>query len=495
MLAFLKNVFYFLINFVCLFSFYLFLVFFFITILNVLVKLFLVVIFLIFSIFLSFFTMDILHSWNMYLDLLLTFEIDFLQTFLFYAKMSVVFLIDLLHFLKYFLIEFFNIKNFFGIFYHFYQLINELVYEAVYMFAEQTEDHNMVAEANWMPQYLLGDSLEFSLRANKIFNLFSFSDIVNEKIFIYRRVGVLNSRFWLFRSYTYIHHASENRFRRQTGTLVEPSRWLLDFRDFRVSDYIDPWHLFSNKEVFRHGLFFRKKQYIAVEMMHNYHSIMESVQPLYTERSYSDHQASTFLFFEYFLLFSVYAVLLNVIDEHLQGDLMGLDDEEDVPDHGYQDYESHPFYRSELSENAESKMFANYTFDIGDYTTDDDMSWDFVLAQPLTPRAHVRSDLDDFELVKEMNLLLNEFRSFSFSYPIYKLIYKLSFYSFLDFFLFTDSGKGFKIIFKFFLYIPIGLIIVSIKMFILLIDHFINLPKFFKVVFVFLAFIFFIIYF
>lgn len=473
--------------------FYLFSIFFFFGFFVFFTKIFILLFFLVLNFLLSFVTFDLFASWYTYLDLWFNVDFSFLPFLLAWLKVVIVFLFDMLCFLKHFLFNFFNLKNFLAVGFHFFQLVNEIFYEALYMFIEQTEDHNMVAESNWMPQYLLGDSLEISLRLNKIFNLFSFSDITYEKIFIYRRVGILNSRFWLFRSYTYVHHQSENRFRRQTGTFVEPSRWLLDFRDFRVSDYLDPWHFFSNKEIFRKGLFLRKKQYIAVELMHNYHSIMESVQPQHIERSYFNYYSSTFLFFEYFILFSFYTILLNFLDEHLQIDLMGLDEEEGIPDVGNLDYDTHPYYRFEVSENLESQLFSNYVMDINDYVTDDDLSWDFILAQPHTQRTYLRSDFDEFELMKEMNLLLNEFRGFSFLYPIYKLLYKLSFLRFMDFFLLTDSAKGFRILFKVFLYVPIGLMIIFFRFLILFIDTFITSSKFFKFfIFLLICFIYFI---
>lgn len=495
MIFILKNFIVCFLNLFLFFFFYFLSIFFFISFFFFFYKILVLLFFLFFNIIVSLLVFDVFTSWYVYLELWFKIDFNIALVLVSWLKLTLIFFFDIFGFLKYFFPFFFDLKNFVGIFFHFFQLLNELLYEAVYMFIEQTEDHNMVAESNWMPQYLLGDSLEMSLRLNKIFNLFSFSDIFYEKIFVYRRVGILNSRFWLFRSYTYVHHLSENRFRRQTGTFVEPSRWLLDFRDFRISDYLDPWHFFSNKEIFRKGLFIRKKQYIAVELMHNYHSIMESVQPQHIERAYFNYHASTFLFIEYFLLFTFYTILLNLVDEHLQTDLMGLDEEEGVPDIGNLDHDVHPYYRFELSENIESQLFSNYVMDVNDYVTDENLSWDFILAQPNTVRFHQRSDFDEFELVKEMNFLLNEFRGFSFLYPIYKLIYKLSFLKFMDFFLFTDSGRGFRILFKLLIYIPVGCIIVILKSLILCIDSLIGSSRFFKFLVFFLILSIYLIYF
>lgn len=475
------------------FFIYLFLFFIFAFFFVFIVKVILLLVFLFLSIILSFFIFDAWNPLYVYLELLSNTNIDFFTVFSEFLKVFIVFSFDFFCFLKNFFSEFFNFKNFLGIFFQIYQLSNELFYEAIYMFVEQTEEHIMFAEANWMPQYLLGDSLEFSLRINKIFNLFSFSDVFSEKIFVYKRVGILNSRFWLFRSYTYSHQR-DLRTKAIIGTFVEPTRWLLDFRDFDISNYLDPWHIFSNKEIFRRGLFFRKKQYISVELMHNYHSIMESEQRVHYERSYFDSHASTFLFFEYFVIFVILSVFFSVIDEHLQLDLTDFENEE-VPDVGYIEDVSHPYYNIGIEENIESTLFAGYTLDVDDYVTDDDLSWDFVLAQPMTSRMHVPSSFDEFELMKELNMLLNEFRTFSFLYPVYKLVYKLSLYRFLDLFFFTDSGKAFKILFKLILYFPIGFIIFFFKIFILFFDQFLKLSNFLKLV-VFISFVLlFIIYF
>lgn len=489
----IKNLFFFFLNTSLSVFFYFFVFFIFSFVFVFLIKSILLLVFLFLSVILSFFIFDVLNPLHVYLELLSGTNNNFFSLFLEFLKVFIVFVFDFFSFLKNFFFDFFNFKNFLGIFFQVYQLLNELFYEAIYMFVEQTEEHIMLAEANWMPQYLLGDSLEFSLRINKIFNLFSFSDIFNEKIFVYKRVGILNSRFWLFRSYTYMHQR-DLRTKAIFGTFVEPTRWLLDFRDFDISNYLDPWHVFSNKEIFRRGLFFRKKQYISVELMHNYHSIMESDQRVHYERSYFDSHASTFLFFEYFVIFVILSIFFAVIDEHLQLELTDFENEE-VPDVGYIEDVSHPYYNIGIDENIESTLFSGYTLDVDDYVTDDDLSWDFVLAQPMTSRMHVPSNFDEFELMKELNMLLNEFRTFSFLYPVYKLVYKLSLYRFLDLFFFTDSGKAFKILFKLILYFPIGFLIFLFKIFILFFDQFFKFSNFFKIV-IFLALILiFIIYF
>jgi hypothetical protein len=458
------------------------------------VKAILLLILLFLSTILSLFIFDAWSPAYVYLELLSNVNISFFELAIRFFKIVIIFFFDLFSFLKFFFINFFNFKNFLGAFFQFYQLLNELFYESIYMFVEQTEEHIMVEEANWMPQYLLGDSLEFSLRINKIFNLFSLSDILNEKIFVYRRVGILNSRFWLFRSYTYMHQ-TEFRVLTDIGTFVEPTRWFLNFRDFELSHYLDPWHVFSNKEIFRQGLPFRKKQYISVELMHNYHSIMESDQYTHYERSYFDYHASTFLFFEYFVIFAVLSIFLSMVDEHLQLDLMSDFEDEEVPDVGYIEDVSHPYYHIGVDENVESAMFSEYTLDVDDYVTDDDLSWDFVLAQPMTNRMHVPSDFDEFELMKELNMLLNEFRTFSFLFPIYKLVYKLSLYRFFDLFLFTDSGKALKIVFKLVLYLPIGFLILSFKILIIFFDQVLKLSFFLKTIIFILIILVFIVYF
>lgn len=358
--------------------------------------------------------------------------------------------------------------------------------------AEKTSSHKY----NWMPKYVLGDSLEYSLKLNKILGLFTLNDVFQEKIFVYRRVGILHSRFWLFRSFVYQPYPknAEEKFRRRVGDFIEPGRWLLDLRDFNISDYLDPWHAFLNKEVFGYNRFpllkKKKSEYISVQLMHNYYAIMESGEQYKTQRVYFNYMVTTYAWYEYIGVFLLLTYLFNLIDEHLQLDLLFLEQEDEgEPDQGYHDFTRHPYYVGMVDDNLESKFFENYVLDVEDYITDDDLSWDYILAQPKTPRMHDTSDLDDFELKREMNMLLNEFRSFSIFYPIYRLLNKLSLYNFSDFFSFNNSGKCFSILFSLFLYLPIALFISVIKILVKLFDWFRFLNLFFQILLCFVVFL------
>jgi len=404
-----------------------------------------------------------------------------------FLRVLLVFFIDLLFFLYYFFLHFFDLNNFLGLFFHFGHTINELFYEAVVSFVEQTED-NTIFHDTWRPRYLFGSTLEQTTRIRNVVNIFNFSDVFYEKIFIYRRVGILNSRFWLFTAYTQ-ERAMFEEFNfddtlqnNEVGRLVEPSRWLLDFRDFRVSDYLDPWHFFSNEDVLRRSRLPRK-EYVSVQLVHNYYSIMESNNPVPTHRVYYDYFSSTFFFYELVLIFLFYYNFLFVVfDAHLQSDLLGAKSEEDeeIEEGSFDDME-HPYQMNTyLPEDLDAKLDTLYPDEMFDYLDDDDFSWDAVLAQPATPRFHVPVNLSDFERIKEFNSLFDEFRTFSFLYPIYRLLYRISSYRFIDIFLFTDSGRCFKIIFYLILYLPIGFIIVSVKCFICVFDFMILLPGFLK---------------
>jgi len=407
--------------------------------------------------------------------------------YLFFLKSVFVFFFDFFHFFVYFILLIFDLKNFIGIFFQFYHFLNYIIYETFFVAFDQVMEKTVVEKYNWMPKYVLGDSLEYSLQLNKIVNLFNFGDILKEKIFVYRRVGILHSRFWLFRSFVYqpSNNNADERFRRYIGDLVEPSRWLLDFRDFSISDYLDPWHYFLNREVFGATripfLKKRKSEYVSVQLMHNYYSIMESGEIEKTQRVYFNYLASTYVWYEYIILFLLFSYLFNLIEEHLQLDLLFLEQEEGIPDQGYEEFSSSSHYVGVMDDNLDSKFFENYVMDVEDYVTDDDLSWDFILAQPQTPRIHEVPDLDNFELTKELNLLLNEFRSFSVLYPFYRLMHRLSSYNFADFFSFRNSGKCFKLVFCFFLYLPIGFIISFFKLFIHFFDWLLSLKFFFKI--------------
>lgn len=470
-------------NFLFFAIFYFFFIIIFIVFFLFFFKIVFLLFFFLFNIIAVFFLADNYTFLILYLDFLEMFEN---AKYLFILKSFFVFLFDFFHFLFHFMLAFFDFKNFIGIFFQFYYFLNYLTYETFIVAFDQVMEKTVVEKYNWMPKYVLGDSLEYSLQLNKIVGLFSFNDILREKIFVYRRVGILHSRFWLFRSFVYqpSNNNADERFRRYVGDLVEPSRWLLDFRDFSISDYLDPWHYFLNREVF--GLtripFFKKKknEYVSVQLMHNYYSIMESGEIEKTQRVYFNYLSSTYVWYEYIVLFLLFSYLFNLVEEHLQLDLLFLEQEEGVPDQGYQEFSNHPHYVGAIDDNLESKFFENYVMDIEDYVTDDDLSWDFILAQPQTPRIHDVPNLDDFELKKEMNLLLNEFRSFSVLYPFYRLMNKLSFYNFSDFFSFNNSGKCFKLIFCCLLYLPIGFLILFFKSLIQFMDWVFSLKFFFK---------------
>lgn len=411
-----------------------------------------------------------------------------LQDYLFQLfRIVVVFVIDLISFVYYFFLHFFNINNFIGLAFHFLHTVNELFYEAVIAFIEQTED-NTIFHDTWRPRYLFGSTFEQMTRVRNIVNIFSLSDIFREKIFLYRRVGVLNSRFWMFTAFTQERALLEEFSLEDTlqqsevGRLVEPSRWLLDFRDFRVSDYLDPWHFFSNEDSLRRSRLPRK-EYVSVQLVHNYYSIMESNNLTPTQRVYYDYFSSTFFFYELVLIFLFYYNFLFVVfDLHLQEELTGSKAEEDdtVEEGSFEDMEHPYFMHTKLPEDLDAKLGTLYTDELLDYVDDDDLSWDALLAQPFTFRYHLPVNISDFERIKEFNLLLDEFRTFSFLYPIYRLVYKMTTYRFVDLFLFTDSGRCFKLVFYLVLYLPIGLLIVVLKCFIRFFDLISSLSGFLK---------------
>lgn len=413
-----------------------------------------------------------------------------------FLKLVFVFIFDLFSFLKYVVFNVLDLKNFIGIFFIFFQFLNELVYEAIFQFLTDTEDHVMLSDLNWMPRYIFGDMLERTLRLNKILNLFSFSDLVYEKSFVYKRVGVVNSRFWLFRHITFVKK-TDHRFRRILGNFVEPDRWLLDFRDFRFSDYFDPWRFFSDESIFRNSkdvfisLDSRKNtNYISVKLLHNYYSVMETKRERPAERVYPDYYVSSSFVYESTLIFFVYAYLFVTLEPHLQLELLEIEaDDPELIDKGEVDLKLNPYLEYwNMSDSVESNFFSMYPVDIHEYTDDDDLSWDFLLAQPHTLQYHNVSDLEEFETCKEQTSLFDEFRSFSVSYPFYRLALKMSTYRLMDFLLFTDSGRCFKIIFKALLYLPIGFCILFFKFVLFFYDWFVWLPVFLRFLLVVLLF-------
>jgi len=413
-------------------------------------------------------------------------------------KLLLVFLFDFCSFCKLVIFTSLDPRNFVGIFFSLAQFLNELIYETIFQFIEQTEEHIMVSEFNWMPRYVFGDMIERSFRLNKIFNLFKFSDLFYEKTFVYKRVGVLNSRFWIFRHFNFIRK-TDYRFRKETGVFVEPDRWLLDFRDLKLSYYLDPWNFFSNQSIFRNSreIFlsptYRKRgDYVAVQLLHNYYSVMETKHINPAERSYSDSYVSTFFFYELVLIFFVYSYLLVTLEPHLEYNLFDIDaEDQELIDKGDVDLKIHPYIEYwDINDNVEAKYFSAYPLDVYEYTRDDDLSWDFLLAQPQNLQFHNTSDIGEFETYKEFNSLFDEFRTFSFLYPLYRLALKLASYKMFDFFLFTDSGQCFRIIFFGLLYVPIGLIIVLIKCLVNLYDWVSNFSFFLIFILLILFFLF-----
>jgi hypothetical protein len=366
--------------------------------------------------------------------------------------------------------------------------ISELFYEAVVSFIEQTED-NTIFHDTWRPRYLFGSTFEQSMRARNIINLFSFSDVFREKIFIYRRVGILSSRFWSFTAYAQERalfeefNFDDTLQNNEIGRLVEPSRWLLDFRDFRFSDYLDPWHFFTTEDSPRRSRLPRK-EYVSVQLVHNYYSIMESNIAVPTQRVYYDYFASTFFFYELVLIFLFYYNFLFVVfDTHLQEEFFGskAEEDEEIEEGSFEDMEHPYFMNSYLTDDLETKLGTVYPEEVLDDIDDDDDSWDTLLAQPATPRFHIPVNLTDFERVREFNSLLDELRTFSFLYPIYRLLYKLSTYRFVDMFLFTDSGRCLRIIVHLLLYLPVGSLVIIIKCILIIYDFLLSLSGFLKI--------------
>ncbi len=65
--------------------------------------------------------------------------------------------------------------------------------------------------------------------------------------------------------------------------------------------------------------------------MHNYYSIMESGEIEKTQRVYFNYLSSTYVWYEYIVLFLLFSYLFNLVEEHLQLDLLFLEQEEGVP--------------------------------------------------------------------------------------------------------------------------------------------------------------------
>lgn len=466
---------------------------------SVLFKFIFLMFFFFFNIFSFFFFLNVYDFLFLFLDW--SYVAHFDSSILIFLKVLLIFVFDLVIFLKSSIILLVDPRNFLGVFFSFFQFLNELVYEAIFQFVEQTEEHVMVPEINWMPRYIFGDMLERTFRFNKILNLFKFSDLFYEKNFVYKRVGVLNSRFWIFRHYNLIKR-TDFRFRKTIGNFVEPDRWLLNFRDLKLSDYLDPWNFFSHQSVFRDSreslispIAFKKGNYISVQLLHNYYSIMETRHINPSERVYSDYYSSSFFFYEIALIFFLYTYLFATIELHLQFIFLELDaDDPELIDKGDTLLNMHPYIEYwNVNDSVEAKFFSKHPLDIYEYTQDDDLSWDFLLSQPKTLQFHNPSDLDEFKTFKEFNSLFDEFRTFSFMYPFYRLMLKLAPYKGIDFFLFTDSAKCFRIIFFVLLYFPIGFIIISFKCFINVFDLFLKFPfiSFIFCIFCFICFLFF----
>lgn len=451
-------------------------------------KLFLLCLFFVFNLFTFLFFFDFYDVFFFYTSWLDAPSNFLSREFLHFFKLIFVFIFDVFSFCKFVLLSVLNLKNFIGIFFVFFQFLNELVYEAIFQFLTDTEDHVMISELNWMPRYIFGDMLERTLRFNKLLNLFSFSDVFYEKSFVYKRVGVVNSRFWLFRHITFVKK-TDHRFRRILGNFVEPDRWLLDFRDFRFSDYFDPWRFFSDEGIFRNSkdvfisLDARKNtNYISIKLLHNYYSVMETKRERPAERVYPDYYVSSSFVYESTLIFFVYAYLFVTLEPHLQLELLEIEaDDPELIDKGEVDLKINPYLEYwNISDAVESTFFSMYPVDLHEYTDDDDLSWDFLLAQPHTLQYHNVSDLEEFETYKEQNSLFDEFRSFSLAYPLYRLALKMSAYRLVDFLMFTDSGRCFKILFKALLYLPIGFCILFFKFILFFCDWFLWLPFFLR---------------
>lgn len=470
--------------FVCLFHFKIVPIFF------LILKFFFLLSFFFFN-FLSFFIfLDTTVVLYIFLQILSSLTVS-LSVFSFF-EFCFVFVYDLFSYLWLFFCQMLNLKIFSGFFYYLVQTIEFVFYEMIRQFAEQGEEHDIEYFRNWMPRYLFGDSLSRSIRFNKIINIFDFSGVIREKIFVYRRVGIVHSRFWLFRIYPNTNEL-DDFVKFQVGKLTEPDRWLLNFRDFNLFDYIDPWFYFQNGSIFRTTIPLKDKD-IEIELLHNYHSIMETPQFFFIERVYSDDFVSSVFLFELVILYVISGWAMLVFDHQRQ--YFDLTEEqlyevpEEISDYNFRHYEAW-----EMSENFEARMSSIYPYDFLDYFTDDDLSWDSLLAQPYSLRDSFPQSLDVFEIVKHHNFLLDEFRSFSFLLPLYRLLNKLSVYKPIDYFLFENSSKVFKLSFYFLLYLPIGFIIVVFKYIICFFDWINSFHFLIKFIFIFLLFCFFLLFF
>ncbi|HXU26774.1 MAG TPA: hypothetical protein VN698_06040, partial [Bacteroidia bacterium] len=433
---------------------------------------------------LSFFIfIDFNHAFIISLDLF--FSLGEIFKILHPFEFLVIFFIDLILSVKFFLLETLNPKNFSGILYYFAQFLEFVFFEMIRQFEEQGDEYQSDYFSYWGPRYLLGDSLSRSIQFNKLVDVFNFSGIVREKIFVYRRVGIVHSRFWLFHMYP-TEHTRDNIELLQIGKLVEPDRWLLDFRNFNLLDYFDPWFQFHEGSVFRPSF---PQQKVTVELLHNYHSIMEAPYFFPKERVYSDEYVSTFFLFELLLMYFLISSFVLIFDRYVQSDGLTRDEIEPVLE-DMDLYDSRYYQDWNTPENFESQMFSMYPYDFLDYFTDDDLSWDSLLAQPYSLRDSFPQSLDTFEITKQQNYLLDEFKSFSFLLPLLRLFYNLSIYKPLDYFLFKDSGKAFKLIVYLFSYIPIGVFIVFLKVIIYFFELILSLPLLLRIVILFLLFCF-----
>lgn len=389
-------------------------------------------------------------------------------------------------------------KNFVGIFGYIGQFVTLYFMEGIFLMDEQSSVDIDLEEENYIyPTHLLGDNLERAFRFRKILDLFYFSDVFHEKTFVYRKVGLLNSRFWLFRHFHTLSTlddiaSAETLLRSEYGNFLEPDRWLLDFRDLRPADYLDPWHFFSNRYIFRtlddfnvSPVYRTKKRRITVQLLHNYTSVMESEFEEPSERSFPVYDDVTTNVFAELLCFFVYSSLFlyaGYFFDALYYDAPQIEEIDRLALHGEQITEkSHPLYEGwYINENLESQLFSMQPMDIEEYSLDDDLSWDALLAQPDAMRYSEPVGVSHPEFFRHNNYLFDEVRTFSFLYPLYKLMYKISPYKFADFFLFTDSGRCFKIIFRGLLYLPVGIMIVLFKCIVKLFDIIFSLHVFFR---------------
>ena len=108
---------------------------------------------------------------------------------------------------------------------------------------------------------------------------------------------------------------------------------------------------------------------------------------------------------------------------------------------------------------------------------DENSFWDDILVDPkiADPLQRIRDKEHDkgfqrFLLVRALNYAYDEIKSFSLTYPLYRILFLLSPYSWRDFLLFKDSGKAYKYIFALFLYLPTALLILFYKFLICIFD-------------------------